>query len=157
MCLRHVCTISVRKIVCLQRAVAGGGNVHRKRGVLAPSCFSSQLCLTLRLSPISVWSEETHSRTLSNLRWERARTQLPHSASLPHSLTHSFIPFLTHAALPRHPTQSPLPAPPTAYYNLHGGALSRLASDNMCAGETERLAEHDGGSERAVQLLLVFI
>lgn len=73
------------------------------------------------------------------------------SPSFIHSLTHSIIHFLTHVALPRHPTQSPLPALPTAYYNLHGRALSRLpSSDNVCIGETARLAEQVKGNEIAI-------
>ncbi len=61
--------------------------------------------------------------------------------------------FLTHVALPRHPTQSPLPALPTADYNLHGRAPTRLhASDNMCVGETVRLAERVKGKNMALEV-----
>lgn len=64
------------------------------------------------------------------------------------SLARSLIHFLTHVALPRH--QSPLPALPTAYYNLGGWAPSRLpASNNMCVGKIVRVAGRGKGNKIA--------
>lgn len=141
---------------------AESGSRRRERSSEA-GCFSAEL---LQLAALP------HTAPVTNLCLIRGNSQQnivepalgeskdpTTSLSLPSSLTYSFLHPFSDACSPptssnSKPTASP---PPTAYYNLHGGALSRLASDNMCAGETERLAEHDGGSERAVQLLLVFI